>query len=196
MTGLDKIISEIKAESSKAVSERLEKAKKEAAKIMAEAEKEANEALEKISREASARLSASKSAAESAATLKKRRMLLLEKQKLIEEVIEAAKKEVLSLPDEQYFKLIIKLISDNASSENGSIVFNAKDLGRLPADFEAKVNATAGAKGGKLTISKETRPIDGGFILVYDGIDQNCSISSIFETNIEALQDKIQKLLF
>lgn len=196
MTGLDKIISEIKAESSKVVSERLDKANKEAARIMAEAEKEANEALEKISREASARLSASKSAAESAAALKKRRMLLLEKQKLIEEVIETAKQEVLSLPDELYFKLIIKLISDNASSENGSIVFNAKDLKRLPADFEAKVNATAGVKGGKLTISKDTRPIDGGFVLVYDGIDQNCSVSSIFETNIEALQDKIQKLLF
>ena len=52
------------------------------------------------------------------------------------------------------------------------------------------------AKGGKLTVSKETRPIDGGFVLLYEGIDQNCSITSLFETHIESVQDKIQKLLF
>jgi len=65
-----------------------------------------------------------------------------------------------------------------------------------PADFETKLNAIAVSKGGKLTVSKETRPIDGGFILLYEGIDQNCSITSLFETNIEAVQDKVQKLLF
>lgn len=196
MAGLDKIVSEIRAEASKAVSERLEKANKEAEKIMANAEKEAKEVTEKVLRESESHFLASKASAESAAALKKRRMLLLEKQKLIQEVIDEAKKEVLSLPTEHYFKLMEKLVKDNAVAGEASIVFNAKDRERLPSDFEAKLSQIASEKGGKLSISQETRQIDGGFILVYKGIDRNCSISSIFETNIEALQDKIQKLLF
>lgn len=196
MAGLDKIISEIQAEASKAVAERLEKANKEAARIMAEAEKEAIEVTEKANREAASRLEAKKAGAESAAALKKRRMLLAEKQKLIQEVIDEAKAEVLSLPTEHYFRLMEKLIEDNVSADEAVIVFNEKDKGRLPSDFSSKVASIAEKRGGKLSISEETRPVDGGFVLVYDGIDQNCSISSIFETNIEALQDKIQKLLF
>lgn len=196
MAGLDKIINEIQADASKAAAERISKANKEAEQIKAQAEKEALEITEKMNRDLASKLQASKLAAESAASLKKRRSLLSEKQKLIEEVILDAKNEVLSLPAEHYFKLMEKLIEDNASSEEASIVFNEKDRERLPADFETKVTAIGAKKGGKLSISKETRKIDGGFVLVYKGIDQNCSISSIFETNIEALQDKIQKLLF
>lgn len=196
MAGLDKIVSEIQAEASKAVSERIEKAKKEADRIMSAAEKEANEAVKKINADTETRLAAEKASSQSAVALKKRRLLLLEKQKLIKEVIEEAKEEVLSLPTEQYFKLMEKLIDDNAVADEAKIVFNTKDLERLPSDFASRVDAIAVKKGGKLTISKETRPIDGGFVLVYKGIDRNCSISSIFETNIEALQDKIQKLLF
>lgn len=196
MAGLDKIVSEIQAEASKAVSERIEKAKKEADRIMSAAEKEANEAVKKINADTETRLAVEKASSQSAVALKKRRLLLLEKQKLIKEVIEEAKEEVLSLPTEQYFKLMEKLIDDNAVADEAKIVFNTKDLERLPSDFASRVDAIAVKKGGKLTISKETRPIDGGFVLVYKGIDRNCSISSIFETNIEALQDKIQKLLF
>ncbi len=33
-------------------------------------------------------------------------------------------------------------------------------------------------------------------ILVYEGIEQNCSVDALFETNIEMLQDKIQNILF
>ena len=186
MTGLEKITSEIKAD----------KANAEASDILAGAEKEAAEAVAKINHDVSVRLSASKSTAESAAALRKRRLILEEKQKLIGEVIEEAKNLIYALPDDVYFEKILKLAEKNVNPAEGTIIFNAKDLSRLPADFETKLNVVAVAKGGKLTVSKETRPIDGGFVLLYEGIDQNCSITSLFETHIESVQDKIQKLLF
>ena len=196
MTGLEKITSEIKADADKSVAAIIDKANAEASDILAGAEKEAAEAVAKINHDVSVRLSASKSTAESAAALKKRRLILEEKQKLIGEVIEEAKSLIYALPDNVYFEKILKLAEKNVSPAEGTIIFNAKDLSRLPADFETKLNVVAVAKGGKLTVSKETRPIDGGFVLLYKGIDQNCSITSLFETNIEAVQDKIQKLLF
>lgn len=196
MTGLDKITGEINAEAEKIVSGILAEAKTESDKILADAKKEAAEICEKINRDVSVRLSAGKSGAESAAALRKRRLVLAEKQKLIGEVIEEAKQVIYSLPADVYFEKLLGLIEKNANSSNGSIVFNSKDLGRLPSDFESKLKSISEKKGGSLTISKETRPIDGGFVLLYDGIDQNCSISSLFETNIEKVQDKIQDLLF
>lgn len=196
MTGLEKITSEIKAEADQSIAAIIDKANAEAKSILAGAEKEAAEAVAKINHDVSVRLSASKSTAESAAALKKRRLILEEKQKLIGEVIEEAKSLIYALPDNVYFEKILKLAEKNVSPAEGTIIFNAKDLSRLPADFETKLNVVAVAKGGKLTVSKETRPIDGGFVLLYEGIDQNCSITSLFETNIEAVQDKIQKLLF
>ena len=196
MTGLEKITSEIKAEADKSVAAILDKANAEAAEILAGAEKEAAETIAKVNHDVSVRLSASKSTAESAAALRKRRLILEEKQKLIGEVVEEAKKLIYALPDNVYFEKILRLAEKNVSPAEGTIIFNEKDLSRLPADFAAKLNAIAVAKGGKLTVSKETRPIDGGFILLYEGIDQNCSITSLFETHIESVQDKIQKLLF
>jgi len=196
MTGLEKITSEIKADADKSVAAIIDKANAEASDILAGAEKEAAEAVAKINHDVSVRLSASKSTAESAAALRKRRLILEEKQKLIGEVIEEAKNLIYALPDNVYFEKILKLAEKNVNPAEGTIIFNAKDLSRLPADFETKLNAVAVAKGGKLTVSKETRPIDGGFVLLYEGIDQNCSITSLFETHIESVQDKIQKVLF
>ena len=196
MTGLEKITSEIKADADKSVAAIIDKANAEASGILAGAEKEAAEAVAKINHDVSVRLSASKSTAESAAALRKRRLILEEKQKLIGEVIEEAKNLIYALPDDVYFEKILKLAEKNVNTAEGTIIFNAKDLSRLPADFETKLNVVAVAKGGKLTVSKETRPIDGGFVLLYEGIDQNCSITSLFETHIESVQDKIQKLLF
>ena len=196
MTGLEKITSEIKADADKSVAAIIDKANAEASDILAGAEKEAAEAVAKINHDVSVRLSASKSTAESAAALRKRRLILEEKQKLIGEVIEKAKNLIYALPDDVYFEKILKLAEKNVNPAEGTIIFNAKDLSRLPADFETKLNVVAVAKGGKLTVSKETRPIDGGFVLLYEGIDQNCSITSLFETHIESVQDKIQKLLF
>ena len=196
MTGLEKITSEIKADADKSVAAIIDKANAEASGILAGAEKEAAETIEKVNHDVSVRLSASKSTAESAAALRKRRLILEEKQKLIGEVIEEAKNLIYALPDNVYFEKILKLAEKNVNPAEGTIIFNAKDLSRLPADFETKLNVVAVAKGGKLTVSKETRPIDGGFVLLYEGIDQNCSITSLFETHIESVQDKIQKLLF
>lgn len=196
MAGLDKIIGEINAESRQAIDEVQSKASREAQQIMTEAEKKANESCEKLAHDREIRLSDQLSRATSAAALTKRQMLLAEKQRLIGEVLSQAKQDLIQLPENEYFPLLLVLISKNALPQNGEIIFSEKDLGRLPSDFAASANKAASEKGGSLKVSDSTRPIDGGFILAYDGIEENCSISALFETNIEELQDQIQRLLF
>ena len=196
MAGLDKIIGEIHAESDGLIREVLDRAQKEAAQIRSEAEKKAGDSVERIRRESDARLADSKSRAQSAAALTKRQLLLQEKQNLIGEVLEKAKETFLALPEAEYFDTLLALLKKNALSEQGEILLNERDRKRLPADFEKKAEEAAKAKGGSLRISEKTRAIDGGLILVYEGIEQNCSVDALFETNIEMLQDKIQNILF
>ena len=196
MAGLDKIIGEIHAESDGLIREVLDRAQKEAAQIRSEAEKKAGDSVERIRRESDARLADSKSHAQSAAALTKRQLLLQEKQNLIGEVLEKAKETFLALPEAEYFDTLLALLKKNALSEQGEILLNERDRKRLPADFEKKAEEAAKAKGGSLRISEKTREIDGGLILVYEGIEQNCSVDALFETNIEMLQDKIQNILF
>ena len=196
MAGLDKIIGEIHAESDGLIREVLDRAQKEAAQRRSEAEKKAGDSVERIRRESDARLADSKSRAQSAAALTKRQLLLQEKQNLIGEVLEKAKETFLALPEAEYFDTLLALLKKNALSEQGEILLNERDRKRLPADFEKKAEEAAKAKGGSLRISEKTREIDGGLILVYEGIEQNCSVDALFETNIEMLQDKIQNILF
>lgn len=196
MAGIDKILGEINAESQKVIDDILAKANKEAADIKAEAEKSANESCAKLTRDKQASLSDQLSRAKSAAALAKRQRLLQEKQTIIAEVIDEAKNKLYNLSDKDYFDMIIKLVKKSALSEDGEIVFNKKDLDRLPAGFADTVNSAAKEAGGSLKISNTTKNIDGGFVLIYKGIEQNSSISALFDTNIEALQDKIQSLLF
>ena len=196
MAGLDKILNEINEEANAGAEAILNEARKEADAIRAEAEKEASEGAERHDREAAKRASDRKSRAISAAALKKRQLLLAEKQRLIGEVLDKAQKTFLELPDDQYFDAIIRLVEKNALAQSGQIRFNSRDLGRLPKDLATKIEKAAFTKGGRLALAKEAAQIDGGFILEYEGIEQNCSVASLFETNAEELSDEIQKLLF
>ncbi|MBR0163118.1 MAG: hypothetical protein IJQ12_00390 [Lachnospiraceae bacterium] len=196
MAGLEKIIGEISLSSDTLVKELLDKAGAEAAEIKQKAEKEAEESVARIRRESETRLSDSKARAQSAAALARRQLLLQEKQNLIGEVMEKAKKKFLEMPDAQYFDAVIKLVQKNALAQDGEIVFNERDKKRLPANFAQSLAKAAEKKGGKLKVSDKSTPIDGGFILSYGGVDQNCSVSALFEEGAETLQDKIQTLLF
>lgn len=196
MAGLDKIIGEISSTSDSLVQDLLRKAEEQAAAIREDAEKEAANATAKIFRESDARLADVGSRAKSAAALAKRQLLLQKKQDLISEFTMKAKQKFAELPDNAYFEAIEKLIQKNALPRAGEVIFCKKDLDRLPIDFAIRVQRVADMKGGKLGISKDSRDMNGGFVLLYEGMELNCSLDALFDTNKEMLQDKIQAMLF
>ena len=151
MAGLEKILGDIAAEADASAAEVIAAAQKEADEIRAEAEKEAGESAERFAREAQKRLDDRKSRAASAAALKKRQLLLAEKQKLIREVLDKAREKLLSMPEDQYFDAILRLVEKNALAQSGQIRFNSRDLNRLPKDFASRIENTAFKIGGRLT---------------------------------------------
>ena len=195
MAGLDKILEDIRSESAAAIASVTGEAQAERDKVLSEAQKDADAQVQKILSQAKSQADDLIARADSAAQLQRRRLLLETKQELITSVIEQAKQSILDLPDSEYFDLILKLISSNALPKVGEICFNRKDFARLPKDFAAKLVAAL-PDGAKLNVSKNEADIDGGFVLKYDGIEQNLSLDEIFEEKRDRMTDAAGKILF
>ena len=195
MAGLDKILEDIRSESAQAIDSVMNEAKARYDAEMENARKEADEQTGRILSKAKLTADDLIARADSAAALAERRMTLVAKQELIADVIAQAKKAFVSLPAEQYFEVLLKLISRHALPREGEICFSKQDFERLPKDFAAKLVAAL-PKGASLNVSKEDAKIEGGFILKYDGLEQNLSVEEIFEEHKDQMTDAAGKVLF
>lgn len=193
MTGLEKIVQQIQSEAQQAADAVIAQANAEAAEIANKAQEEGKAQIALVEAQSKTDVANALSAAKSAAALQVRRAVLEAKQEMIGKVIDNAQKSIYQLPDDEYFALILKMVKKFALPERGEILFSASDLKRLPADFSARIAEAAPAG---LTVSSETRKIDGGFVLIYGGVEENCSFDALFYAARESLQDKVQELLF
>lgn len=172
------------------------KAQEEADAILAKAEEECKK-IEVDSKEVQQAMRKNQEERNlSSAQLKKRQTVLLAKQEIISEMMENAYKELLSLEKSAYFVMVEKMLRKFALAKEGEIYFSEKDLKEMPSDFEAKISEIASEKGGTLTLMKEGKEVDGGFILVYGGVEENCSFKALMDAKREDLADKVQRLLF
>lgn len=197
MTGLEKIIKAIEAEAKSNADRILDEAKKEADEILAAAKKDAEIKCAEIAEKPAYEIKAILDRAHSGAALIRRQMILNAKQQVIKDIIEKAKLKLTGLPDADYFDIIIKIAKKHVHKQEGTIVFSRADLDRMPKDFEKTLNkAIKDIENASLSVSRESAPIDGGFILVYGDIEENCSFEALFSNSKEELQDKVNKFLF
>lgn len=195
MSGLEKIIGHIESSAADAAAKLISDANKEADRIRSAGQEAAKVKEAAINRQAELDVSATSKRIESAADQTLKRLLLQAKQKEIDSVIEEAVTTLKGLDKADYFKVILHMIPRYALQKEGVIRFSANDTARLPKSFEKQI-AEALEGDAKLTLSKEPVDIDGGFILEYGDIEENCSFSALIEASKEDLQDKIGKILF
>ena len=196
MTGLEKMKSQILDEANRSAGEILEQAKKEADAVMAEARKNAEAECQRISEKSEADAESLKGRAESSCDLQKRKAVLKAKQEVISEILKRAYKKMLASDTETYFDIIRKMLNKYVLPEEGEICFSSDDKKRMPDGFEKEIAAIAAAKSGKLIVSKEERNIQGGFVLIYGGIEENCTFKAMFDSRRGELSDKVHALLF
>ena len=190
MSGLDKILEHITREAKEEAGKILAAAKEDSGKIIDSGKAEADSMAAAIKKQSEADVAAAVRRIQSTSQLREKRLILQAKQEKIEDVFQSARTNLEDLPEKEYFDVIRKMITRYATGEKGQIRFSAKDLKRLPADLKE----AAAEKG--LEISKESAAIDGGFILAYGDIEENCSFETLIETSREALQDMVGQLLF
>jgi len=195
MTGLEKILADIRAESDAAVAEIYAKADEKAAAILKKADDEAEETCALIREQRDRQVKETAERAESAAELERRKKLLEARQSLISEAIGAALQKARELPDKQYFDTVLNMAVSAAHPRAGELCMNEHDLSRLPADFQARLSAALRAPAS-LTVSQKPAKIQSGFVLVYDGIEENCSFEAVFAARHEQMQDEARAILF
>ena len=196
MTGLEKITNQILEDAKTSAAAVLEAAQKEAGEILEEAKK-ACEAIEAEADEKNALLRENYDGRVKSSVEQQRRTAILRaKQETIAQVIAEAQKTLRTADTESYFRTMEKILKAYALAENGEIYFSARDMARMPQDFEKKIAAAAEAKGGSLVLKKEPKAIEDGFILVYGGIEENCTLKALFDAKKDELQDKVNEILF
>ncbi len=196
MSGLDKMKVRILEDAKSTAAEITGKAREEA-EAAVQAAKEAAEAegaqiTERAERSASDHIRK----AGSSMDMQRRQALLGAKQAVIGEVLDEAYRAVMDLDDGSYFKLLEKLLEKHVLPGDGEICFSAEDLRRMPEGFEEKISCIAAAKGGSLKVSDRPAQMDGGFLLVYGGIEENCTIRAVFEAGREEMSDRVNRMLF
>ena len=195
MPGLEKIIADINRDAKVEMDAILLKAQEEAEKTVAaarlEAERIQSEEEKKIKQDEEQVLNRAKAKA----ALNTKQKILAAKQKLIGETLKEAKRRILGKPADEYFAMLKSMALEKALPNVGEICFGKRDMERMPEGFVSELNKEL-KQGASLTLSDAPRNIDGGFILVYGGIEENCSLQAIFEANREKLQDLAQTVLF
>ena len=192
MSGLDKMKAQIIAEAQDNSKEILAQAHAQADSIIGEAKAQAEKDARKIVAQAEARAEDSVKRLASSSDMRKRKAVLEAKQE-----VEDAYKAVGELDDAAYFAMLEKVLEKYVLPEEGTICFTEKDRKRMPQGYMEKVYETAKKKGGSLELT-ETVPdgMDGGFILTYGGIEENCTIKALFDARREELSDKVNRQLF
>ena len=206
------VIEEQAAQKAQAVrAEYAKQAEQEAAAILARGEKAAAERLERL---------------ESAAHMERRKLELAAKQQVLAEAFDKALDDLCSLRDEDYIALLAALAAKAAVSGKEQLIFSEQDRARvgkqvviaanellvkgavpaLPDLGEGKVGAfldkviqTTASKltgTGMLTLSEQTRPMRGGFVMSDGQVEVNCTFETMVRVRREKLEKEVADILF
>jgi len=195
MNGIEKIIDRISGDAQREIDDVLAKARAEAEEItaqyQAQAKAEADDILargERAAVERGQRLA-------SVAQLECRKGVLAAKQEVIEEAFQLAMQKLTQLPQEEYVALLADLAVQAAAKGNEKLIFSVADRARVGKAVVVAANQKLGDRG-QLTLSQETRPMQGGFILSDGRVEVNCTFETLVRLQRGTLSTQVADVLF
>ncbi|OQY41160.1 hypothetical protein B6228_00235 [Candidatus Atribacteria bacterium 4572_76] len=190
----EKIISDAKIQADKIIAQAEDKANNIIKKGKKEAENIKNIILHRSKQEASLK----KSKILTEANLEAKKIILSEKQKIIEDVFNKASESILKLEDKDYLNIIKKMILDNIETGDETIFIDHSDRDKISESFVEDINRELKSKGkkGKLKLSTSYLPIKGGVVIGFGKIRKNISLEFLLKKIREELEIQISKDLF
>ena len=147
--------SDIEYAAQKQITRILDEAGKESEKIRLQYENSAKKECGNITRRAN-----------SLSVSQRRKIILAARQKLIEDVLSNALKEISELPEEKKKEIYLKMLENTCTGEeNESVMFNKKDK-KLAAEIIKKLDKP-------VNLIENTGDFSGGFILYNGNIEMN-----------------------
>lgn len=196
MNGIDNIIKAISDEAEARAQQIIDEANEQAREIIDRAKQTAIADAERLQQSAKAKIAAIGDSAESFAVQDRKSAVLRAKTALISEVFDRAVSQLVSLPEDEYFTVINRLIAENAATGDCVLLLNSKDKARMPRGFMSLAASSVGARGTIRLSDEADDRIIGGCILQYGDIEINLGFDRIIAAEKEALTDKVNAVLF
>lgn len=189
---IDKIMADAKAEAEKIKKQAVESQASEQGKLdeqLAEFQQETEVMAKKAAEDERSHLLA-------AARMEAAKAYLAEKAAILDDVFAQVRQKVSELPDAAYRELMTKLMTEAVETGDEQVVAGKEDA-RVDRTLVDDVNAKLkGRDKGHLTLSDETHPLRGGFILKRGKIRTNVSIDVLIAQARNALIIELATDLF
>lgn len=191
MKGIENISQQITAEAQAKAGEILQEARDRAQQVREKGVQQAKAESEKSKIETAQRAEELLRRNERTAQLESKKSQLAARQKMIDLAYEKALANVLALKDDKYAALLCSLCGQTGA-KTGELLFSQKDQGRA-AGLVEQMNRQNGAQ---LTLSPQTAPIPGGFILRQGQVEINCALDAIVRSLSEQTAKDVAAILF
>jgi V/A-type H+-transporting ATPase subunit E len=194
MNGIEKLTQQINADAQAEIDAVLAEAQSKADGITAEyaqrAEKTAAEILSKGEVAAAQR----EERLVSMSDMEKRKSLLGVKQEMLSKAFDLALEKLCALPDEEYTAMLVKLAVKASKTGREQLIFSQKDRSRVGKAVVTAANEAL--PKGALTLSEQTRPIRGGFILSDGAVEVNCAFETLVRLQRGEISGDVAGVLF
>lgn len=193
MNGIEKITQLIQSEVQAEIDGVLAQAREEAAAItaryQAKAEAEASELASRNQKAAAER----EERLISVAQMEARKVTLSAKQEMVEKAYVLALNKLRTLPEDRYIDVLANLLVQASDTGKEEAIFSAADAARIGKAAVEKANQISGKQ---ITLSPETRLIQGGFILKNQNIEINCTFDTLVRLQKAETAGTVAKKLF
>jgi V/A-type H+-transporting ATPase subunit E len=189
---VEKILAEAKAEAEKIRKEAEEKQAEEQARgdeQMQDYKKQTEALAQKAARDRQLQLLAS-------ARMDIAREFLSEKRKILDEVFDQAREQLLNLSDDDYRRLCSKLMHATVETGDEEVIID-KNERRIDQEFVKQINRELGpGYKGNLRLAREKQDLGGGFILKRGKIKNNVSLEVLLARARKEFEIELAKDLF
>lgn len=190
MNGLTNISNKILADAKQKADAIIAEAEQSAEKILADSKKRAEAEVATMSKESVARCADVEEKARLVSELEGKKLISNARQQMVGDAFNKAQERLLSLPEAEYRKLLIKLAGEVlADGKGGEVLLNAKDRAAHGQALEA-------ALSGKATLAADTAPIVGGLIIRRGKIEYNCALDVLVRMVSEKVAPEVSSALF
>ena len=220
MNGMEKIAQRIQGDAQKELDQLEAETRRQAEELLAQTRAQAGQEREAILARGKKAAAERQERLESAAQMEKRKLTLAAKQEILDQVFDRALEKLCALPEEELIPMLSRLAAQASASRKEQVIFSKRDRARLgkqvvlganeilaqknagalpgsigESKMGAFINKIVGV-GAQLTLSQDTRNIQGGLILSDGEIEMNCTFETLVRLQREKLEREIAGILF
>ena len=189
---IDKILADARAEAEKITKEFQQKESAQQASLagqLQEYKKQTESLAQKAAKDEESHILA-------AARMEIAKEFLAEKRKILDEIFELARRQLLTLPDDQYRNLITKLLLEAVETGDEEVIVDKNEY-RIDQQFIDQINQKlSSSEKANLRLSRDRADIEGGFILRRGKIKTNVSFDVLLAHARKELEIELAKELF